>query len=653
MQEDLNVRMSKTTWSFGAREAFVLVVALLSALVAIGYQTRDAYADGTFALSTSSYNVVEGQSVNIMVSRTGATTEQVIVRLTFSAGSATPGPGPGADYVDPGYVTLTFPACGLNPLPACTTELLNRSYPFSTIDDGSSEPGPPETVNVTMSLDASSPGSASFGTISATINITDNDGDAVYTFATNASTASEASPGTFNVVVNRVGATSGTDSVVCQLSGAPGSATGGGVDYTFAPQTLTFNPGDTTKNCQVTIVDDALNDPGETIVLAFGAVTGFAGGPGTYVSHTVTITDNDGTGTVQFSQSSYTVTEGVGFASFGVTRTGGSNGAITAFCSTTVGPGTATANVDYTAVTTQQLDWGNGDASTKFCQVAITQDGTIETSEQFGLQLTGGAVGSPSTATVTINDDDGVGVLQFSSATYTGAETGGAITIDGVDVRDVTIESLRRNIGIVQQDVFLFIGTIRDNIAYGRPNASQEEIERAARAARIHDFIVSLPYGYDEWVGERGVTLSGGQKQRIAIARTLLLDPRILIFDDSTASVDTQTEFLIQQALQELMKGRTTFVIAQRLRTVIRADEIIVLDRGRVVQRGKHAELLEQEGLYRRIFDLELKDQEEALGRATPPAAATTGNGASSERPRPGPQVLTASPGQSGAGGAS
>jgi ATP-binding cassette subfamily B protein len=227
--------------------------------------------------------------------------------------------------------------------------------------------------------------------------------------------------------------------------------------------------------------------------------------------------------------------------------------------------------------------------------------------------------------------------------------TGGAITIDGVDVRDVTIESLRRNIGIVQQDVFLFIGTIRDNIAYGRPNATQEEIERAAKAARIHDFIVSLPYGYDEWVGERGVTLSGGQKQRIAIARTLLLDPRILIFDDSTASVDTQTEFLIQQALQELMKGRTTFVIAQRLRTVMRADEIIVLDCGKIVQRGKHHELLQQEGLYRRIFDLELKDQEEALGRPAP----ATANGASGERPRPGPQVLTTSPGQSSAGGAS
>lgn len=192
--------------------------------------------------------------------------------------------------------------------------------------------------------------------------------------------------------------------------------------------------------------------------------------------------------------------------------------------------------------------------------------------------------------------------------------TAGAITIDGNDLRDVTINSLRRNIGIVQQDVFLFIGTIRDNIAYGRPGASQEEIERAAKAARIHDFIMSLPGGYDEWVGERGVTLSGGQKQRIAIARTLLLDPRILIFDDSTASVDSQTEFLILQALQDLMHGRTTFVIAQRLRTVRRADEIIVLKDGRVVQRGSHAELVTQEGLYKQIFDLELKDQEEALG---------------------------------------
>ncbi len=201
--------------------------------------------------------------------------------------------------------------------------------------------------------------------------------------------------------------------------------------------------------------------------------------------------------------------------------------------------------------------------------------------------------------------------------------TAGRILIDGTDIRDVTLDSLRKSIGIVQQDVFLFIGTIRDNIAYGRPDAMQEDVERAAKAARIHDFIVSLPYGYDEWVGERGVTLSGGQKQRIAIARTLLLDPKILIFDDSTASVDSQTEYLIQQALQELMKGRTTFVIAQRLRTVMRADEIIVLKEGHVLQRGRHEELLEQEGLYRRIFDLELKDQEEALGEIAAAATAT------------------------------
>jgi ATP-binding cassette subfamily B protein len=212
--------------------------------------------------------------------------------------------------------------------------------------------------------------------------------------------------------------------------------------------------------------------------------------------------------------------------------------------------------------------------------------------------------------------------------------TAGRITIDGHDLRDLRIDSLRKQIGIVQQDVFLFIGTIRENIAYGKPDATQEEIERAAKAARIHDFITSLPYGYDEWVGERGVTLSGGQKQRIAIARTLLLDPKVLIFDDSTASVDTQTEFLIQQALHELMEGRTTFVIAQRLRTVMRADEILVLQGGSIVQRGKHEELLEQEGLYRRIYDLELRDQEEALGAAT--AAVRTDGAATITKGRKG-----------------
>ena len=199
--------------------------------------------------------------------------------------------------------------------------------------------------------------------------------------------------------------------------------------------------------------------------------------------------------------------------------------------------------------------------------------------------------------------------------------TEGSIEIDGQDIRDVTLESLRASIGIVQQDVFLFVATIRENIAYGRPDASEEDILAAARAARIHDFVDQLPDGYDTWVGERGVTLSGGQRQRVAIARTLLLDPRVLIFDDSTASVDMRTEYLIHEALQNLMKGRTTFVIAQRLRTVKEADQILVLRDGEIVERGKHDELLEQDGFYRQIYDLELRDQEEA-------AAATVKGGA-------------------------
>jgi ATP-binding cassette subfamily B protein len=191
--------------------------------------------------------------------------------------------------------------------------------------------------------------------------------------------------------------------------------------------------------------------------------------------------------------------------------------------------------------------------------------------------------------------------------------TNGRITIDGIDIRDVTLASLRRQIGIVQQDVFLFSATMRDNIAYGAVGADQEAIERVAKIARMHDFITGLPDGYDTWVGERGVTLSGGQRQRLAIARTLLLDPRILVLDDSTSSVDTETEYLIQQALAELMEGRTTFVIAQRLRTVKEADQILVLQSGEIVERGRHDELIARDGLYRQIYDLELRDQEEAF----------------------------------------
>lgn len=191
--------------------------------------------------------------------------------------------------------------------------------------------------------------------------------------------------------------------------------------------------------------------------------------------------------------------------------------------------------------------------------------------------------------------------------------TEGRITVDGYDIRDVTLESLRSQIGIVLQESFLFSSTIRDNIAYGRPDATMEEVVAAAIAARAHDFIMSFPEGYETRVGERGTTLSGGQKQRVAIARALLLNPRILLLDDSTASVDTETEHLIQEALGVLMKGRTTFVIAQRLSTIKNADQILVLERGRIAERGTHKELLENSKIYRHIYDLQLRDQEELL----------------------------------------
>ena len=189
--------------------------------------------------------------------------------------------------------------------------------------------------------------------------------------------------------------------------------------------------------------------------------------------------------------------------------------------------------------------------------------------------------------------------------------THGRILIDGVDTRDLNLHSLRRYIGIVLQDPFLFSQSVAENIAYGRPDASMDEIIAAATAARAHDFISGFPDGYDTRVGERGVTLSGGQKQRVAIARALLTNPRILILDDSTSSVDTETEYLIQQALDVLMEGRTTFIIAQRLLTLKNADYILVLDHGRIVERGKHDTLLANDGLYKEIYDLQLKDQEE------------------------------------------
>ena len=193
--------------------------------------------------------------------------------------------------------------------------------------------------------------------------------------------------------------------------------------------------------------------------------------------------------------------------------------------------------------------------------------------------------------------------------------TSGKITIDGHDLRDVKLRSLREQVGIALQDIFLFSATIRENIAFGRPDATIEEIMEAAKAAQIHEFIESLPQGYDTLVGERGVTLSGGQKQRMTIARTLLKDPRILIFDDTTSFVDTETEHKIQKALEELLKGRTAFIVTQRLSAIKGADKIIVLGDGEIAESGTHEELLAKDGIYAIIYRTQFAPREEILAR--------------------------------------
>ncbi|MCX6013293.1 MAG: ATP-binding cassette domain-containing protein, partial [Chloroflexi bacterium] len=182
----------------------------------------------------------------------------------------------------------------------------------------------------------------------------------------------------------------------------------------------------------------------------------------------------------------------------------------------------------------------------------------------------------------------------------------GRILIDDIDIRNLSLSTLRKNIGIVQQDTFLFAATIRENITYGAGNIDFEKVKTVAKAAQLHDFIEALPEGYNTWVGERGVTLSGGEKQRLSIARTLIINPPILIFDDSTSSVDFNTEYKIYSAISNLVRNRTTFIITNRLSIVKNADLILVLDNGRIIEQGNHNELMRKHGLYEEIHRLQL-----------------------------------------------
>jgi ATP-binding cassette subfamily B protein len=194
----------------------------------------------------------------------------------------------------------------------------------------------------------------------------------------------------------------------------------------------------------------------------------------------------------------------------------------------------------------------------------------------------------------------------------------GAIQIDSVDVRAVPVAEFRRNIGLVLQEPFLFFGTVAENIAYGKPHATRAEIVAAARAAHAHEFILRLPHGYDSLVGERGQSLSGGERQRISIARALLIDPKILILDEATSAVDTETELEIQSALENLIHGRTTIAIAHRLSTLRRADRLVVMDRGEVVEIGNHDDLIARQGAYYRLYDAQTR-QLDALENGTWP----------------------------------
>ncbi len=255
----------------------------------------------------------------------------------------------------------------------------------------------------------------------------------------------------------------------------------------------------------------------------------------------------------------------------------------------------------------QAEDMGRAQGRVSFENLSFSYEARLPALKQININAEPGQItailGAPGSGKTTV-----VNLLpRFYEATE------GRVTVDGRDIREFTLASLRRNVGIVQQDVFLFGGNIRDNIAYGAVDASFEDVVAAAKVAQLHDHIMSLPEGYDTIVGERGTTLSGGQRQRLSIARTILINPPILILDDSTSSVDVETERQIHQAMTGVMKGRTTFVIAHRLSTVRDADLIVVLKDGEVAQQGTHNELMARGGMYRDIYELQLRPQEELL----------------------------------------
>jgi ATP-binding cassette subfamily B protein len=245
-----------------------------------------------------------------------------------------------------------------------------------------------------------------------------------------------------------------------------------------------------------------------------------------------------------------------------------------------------------------------GDGRVRFERVSFGYDPERPVLRSVDLELAPGV-------TVALIGHTGSGKTTLASLVPRFYDVGeGRVTIDGVDVRDVLLSSLRREIGVISQDPFLFSATVRENIAFGAVDASDGQVEAAARAAQAHEFIERLPDGYETVIGERGITLSGGQRQRVAIARALVIDPRILVLDDATASVDATTEARIRLGLREVMKGRTTIIIAHRLSTIALADEIVVLDAGAVAARGTHESLLEQSPVYREVYEHGLLEAE-------------------------------------------